>query len=108
MSPGDQTRDWVYISDVIDGFLQALSMPQAIGGTFNLCSGIETTLYDLALAIIAQMGSRIAVHRGSRPYRDGEIRRLVGDNSRAQTVLGWAPRVSLAEGLRRTIQATAI
>jgi UDP-glucose 4-epimerase len=108
MSPGDQTRDWVYISDVADGFLRALSAPQAIGGTFNLCSGIETTLYDLALAIITQMGSRIAINRGSQPYRDGEIRRLVGDNSRAQTVLGWAPRVSLAEGLRLTIEAIAI
>ena len=108
MSPGDQTRDWVYISDVIDGFLQALSVPQAVGGTFNLCSGVETSLYDLALAIVAQMGSGIAVHRGSQPYRDGEIRRLVGDGSRAQTILGWSPRVSLAEGLRLTIQAMTI
>ena len=108
MSPGEQTRDWVYVSDVVDGFLQAMSVPQAVGGTFNLCSGLETTFYDLAQAIVAQMGNCIAIHRGSQPYRDGEIRRLVGDNSRAQAILGWAPRVPLAEGLQRTIQPMTI
>ena len=108
MSPGEQTRDWVYVSDVVDGFLRAMSVPQAVGGTFNLCSGLETTLYDLAQAIVGQMGNCIAIHRGSQPYRAGEIRRLVGDNSRAQAILGWAPRVPLAEGLQRTIQAMTI
>ena len=105
MTLGEQTRDWVYVSDVVEGFLRALSVPQAIGGTFNLCSGLETTLYDLARGIVEKMGNRVAIHRGAQPYRVGEIWRLVGDNSRARAILGWAPRIPLAEGLQRTIDA---
>ncbi|MBL7199328.1 MAG: SDR family NAD(P)-dependent oxidoreductase [Anaerolineae bacterium] len=105
MTLGEQTRDCVYVDDIVEGFILAATVPEAIGGTFNLCTSREVPLYRIAQVIVEQMGHPIAIHRGALPYRGGEIWRLVGDNGRAREILGWAPRVSLGEGLRRTIAA---
>jgi UDP-glucose 4-epimerase len=105
MTAGEQRRDFVYVGDIVEGFIRAATVPEAIGGTFNLCSGRETAIYDIARSVVAQMGDPIAIHRGALPYRASEIWRLVGDNTRAREILGWEPRISLAEGLRRTIAA---
>lgn len=110
MTMGEQSRDWVYIADVVDGLIQAGTVPQAIGGTFNLCTGRETTLYETAQLISDQVAEEqecapIAIHRGALPYREGEIWRLVGDNSQARTVLRWEPSVSLRSGIRETVRA---
>jgi nucleoside-diphosphate-sugar epimerase len=105
MTGGEQQRDLVYVTDIVEGFIRAATVPQAAGQTFNLCSGHETALYEVARTIVEQMGNPIAVQRGALPYRDGEIWHLVGDNARARSILGWEPRVPLADGLRRTIQA---
>lgn len=105
MTLGEQTRDCVYVDDIVEGFILAATVPEAIGGTFNLCTSREVPLYRIAQVIVEQMGHPIAIHRGELPYRGGEIWRLFGDNGRAREILGWAPRVSLEEGLRRTIAA---
>ena len=105
MTLGEQTRDCVYVDDIVEGFILAATVPEAIGGTFNLCTSREVPLYRIAQAIVEQMGHPIAIHRGALPYREGEIWRLVGDNTRARETLGWEPRVPLGEGLRRTIAA---
>jgi len=107
MTAGEQGRDWIYVSDVVEGLLRAAAVPEAMAGTFNLCTGRETTLYDVARAIVSEMGDPIAIQRGALPYREGEILHLVGDNARARAVLGWEPAISLADGLRRTIAAYA-
>jgi nucleoside-diphosphate-sugar epimerase len=62
-------------------------------------------LYDVACSIVEQMGNPIAIQRGALPYREGEIWHLVGDNTRARTILGWEPRVTLEQGLADTISA---
>jgi dTDP-glucose 4,6-dehydratase len=105
MTAGEQGRDWIYVDDVVEGMICATMTDKARGGTFNLCTSYETTLYDTARAILAQMGDPVDIERGTLPYRVGEIWHLVGDNTRAQTVLGWKPTVSLDDGLRRTIAA---
>jgi len=105
MTGGEQGRDMIYVSDVVDGFLRAAAVPKAAGGTFNLCTGIETPLHKIARQIVDLSESTISIRRGTLPYRAGEIWHLVGDNSRARQILGWQPRVSLTEGLRRTIDA---
>ena len=106
MTAGEQGRDWIYVADVVEGMLRATSVPAAIGGTLNLCTGHEIALYDVARAIVRCLGDPVAIHRGALPYREGEIWHLIGDNTRARAILGWEPAVSLADGLRRTIEAT--
>jgi nucleoside-diphosphate-sugar epimerase len=105
MTGGEQRRDLVYVTDVAEGFIRAATVPEAVGGTFNLCTGQEVALYDVARSIVEQMGSPIALQRGVLPYREGEIWHLVGDNTRARTILGWEPRVTLEQGLAQTIEA---
>jgi len=109
MTLGEQKRDWIYVTDVVDGLIRAATVPEASGGTYNLCTGQETTLYEIAQLIVEQVGADravkpITVRRGALPYRAGEIWRLVGDNTRARNVLGWKPQMTLQEGIRETIR----
>jgi nucleoside-diphosphate-sugar epimerase len=105
MTGGEQRRDMIYVEDVVRGFLHAAAAPEAAGGTFNLCTGTEVPLHEVASTIVALAGTGIEVRRGALPYREGEVWHLVGDNRRAREVLGWEPRVSLADGLARTVRA---
>lgn len=103
MTHGEQLRDLVYVQDVIEGMLCAATTPNIEGQVFNLCSGRGISLAELAQRVMALMGNPIHVNLGALPYRPGQIWRMIGDNSRAKETLGWQPRVSLDEGLRRTI-----
>jgi UDP-glucose 4-epimerase len=105
MTAGEQKRDWIYVTDVVQGFICAGTAPKAIGGTFNLCTGEETTLYETAQAIVSLVGTQSRIERGALPYRQGEIWRLVGDNARARSTLHWTPQVALHSGIQKTIDA---
>lgn len=112
MTMGEQKRDWIYVGDVVEGMIRAAAVPEAVGGTFNLCTGHQATLYEVARLIVEQVGvirqtTPIAIHRGALPYRDGEIWQLVGDNSRARNILEWKPQVTLEEGIKETIWASS-
>jgi len=100
---GEQTRDFVYIDDVVDAWLRVLSLPETAGAVLNVGSGRETSVNELAAAVLASLGESPA---------SWEMRRQgaqLGDQSRAAadisgiSALGWAPSVSLAAGLERTV-----
>ena len=100
------TRDLNFVQNTVDGFLAAAEPVAALGQTFNLGSGSEISVGDLATKIIAMTGSNatIEVDPGRlRPDRS-EVERLVADSSLAERLLGWRPAVSLDDGLRVTIQ----
>jgi UDP-glucose 4-epimerase len=112
MTLGEQKRDWIYVTDVVDGLIRAATVPEASGETYNLCTGQETTLYEVAQLIVEQVSTDretgpIAIQRGALPYRAGESWRLVGDNTRARNDLGWEPQVTLHAGIRETVRAAA-
>jgi len=103
-SDGEQSRDFVYVSDVVDAWLAALDNPAADGRVFNLGCGESLSMNRLADEILAARGRSRAdypVERG--PERPGDQRHMTADIRRAREVLGWQPRVRLAEGLRRTL-----
>lgn len=99
------TRDMNYVSDTVEGLIQAAVAPNAIGRTVNLGSGREVSIENLA-ELIATLVNRDAVIE-SDPERErpknSEVERLVADNTAARELLGWKPSVSLEEGLRLTI-----
>jgi UDP-glucose 4-epimerase len=97
---GLQTRDYVYVGDVAEAALQALERPE-VTGPVNIGTGVETTVITLFETLRAAFGGKGEVRHG--PARPGEQRRSLLDASRARRVLGWAPRVALDEGLRRTV-----
>jgi nucleoside-diphosphate-sugar epimerase len=104
---GRQTRCFTYVSDTVRGTVLAAAVPEARGQVFNIGTPAETSIGDLAGMIVAAVGSRSPVRR--TPYEAvygagfEDIPRRMPDISRARQVLGWEPRVSLEEGLKRTI-----
>ena len=96
---GKQTRDFVYVGDVAAANLTALDTPY-VGG-INIGTGVETDLVTLYDKICRQMGSKVAAIHG--PAKDGEQRRSSLDCSHARKILNWSPKISLDEGLGRTV-----
>jgi UDP-glucose 4-epimerase len=94
---GRQTRDYVYAGDVARAFLAALGHD---GGVFNVATGVETSVLQLAAAIGAASG--IDREAALTPARLGELQRSVLDVSLAARELGWRPEASLADGLAET------
>lgn len=96
---GLQTRDFVYVDDVVRALLMSLEID--CRSEINIGSGIETTLLDIRQAIELALGEKILIEE--RPAKDGEQRRSCLSYSRAKAVLNWEPEVSLTEGVSRTI-----
>lgn len=99
------TRDLNYVSDIVEGFVRAAASPEAAGRTINLGSGRETRIEDLARMVATMIDRTITVERDEERVRPehSEVERLVADNTVARDVLGWAPSVTLEEGLKTTI-----
>lgn len=98
---GLQTRDFVFVGDIVAANLLALDYPKA--GTFNIGTGQETDILTIYLKLQELMGSPLGPVHG--PAKPGEQRRSALDSTRAQKELGWQPRVSVAEGLAQTVTA---
>ncbi len=98
---GLQTRDFVFVQDIVAANLLALNYPQA--GTFNIGTGRETDILTIYLKLQELMGSPLGPVHG--PAKPGEQRRSALDSTWAQKELGWQPRSSLDEGLARTVAA---
>lgn len=99
---GKQTRDFVFVKDVVRANLIAAANPAGAGEVFNICTGVETSILDLLEELSGVAGRNPEVRFGAA--RPGEIYRSVGDPGRAARVLGFRPEVSLAEGLRQTLE----
>ena len=101
----DARRDLTYVSDTVDGFLKVAEAPGVEGETFNLGTGSEVRIGDLAQEIISMVGRPVKIVIDSsrlRPERS-EVQRLLSDNTLARQRLGWQPSVSLQQGLQSTI-----
>ena len=98
-------RDFTYVSDTVEGFIRAATVA-AIGQTFNLGSGEEISVGGLVELVGEILGKRLQVEHDPRRDRPeaSEVDRLLADNTRAREVLGWAPTVSLRDGVGRTLE----
>lgn len=105
MTPGEQTRDLVYVDDVCRGLLAAATCPGVEGQIFNLASGREVEVGNLASQIYSLVGADPGlVVRGALPYRPGEVMHFYGDPHLAAEKLGWRAAVLLDEGLKWTLE----
>ena len=98
---GEQTRDFVYVGDCARANVLAAETASAGPGPYNIGTGEETTINQLAALIQEVSGYAGDIRHG--PERLGDILRNVSDSSRAREALGWAPTVGLREGLARTV-----
>ncbi len=94
---GLQTRDFVYVTDVVEAILLALGKGGS-GVVYNIGSGKELTIIDLERALSGVLNGKEVQPRFSEP-REGDIRRSVADITKARTSLGFDPRVTLESGL---------
>lgn len=102
----DALRDFTYVDDTVDAFIKAGQTDGIDGETFNLGSGSEISIRDLAALIFDLIGTTPEVEVDDERIRPAlsEVQRLLADNSKARQVLAWSPQVDLREGLSRTIQ----
>jgi UDP-glucose 4-epimerase len=96
---GRQTRDFVYVGDVVDACLAAAGHDAF--GPFNIGTGRETSVLELAAALREVTGDELAARHEAE--RAGEVRRSCLDVRRAAEELGWRPQTSLHDGLRDTM-----
>ena len=90
---GEQTRDFVFIDDIVDGWVRALNTPAARGGIINLGSGRSLSINELAAHVIAAFGHPPGGYQIDRaPGRPGEQRAVQADIGLAKSVLGWEPQ----------------
>ena len=101
----DAKRDLTYISDTVDGFIKVGQKPGVEGATINLGSGNDVSIGELAETIFDLLGRSVEIQVDPTRLRPekSEVMRLISDNSLAQSLLDWEPRVSLRKGLQRTI-----
>lgn len=98
---GSNTRDYVYVDDVVDAFVRA-SGAAGGGQRFNIGTGVETSDRALHTAVAKAVGA--PDEPDTAPARLGDLTRSCLDVRKAQMVLGWHPQVHLAEGVHRTVE----
>ena len=96
---GHQTRDFVYVEDVVEANLAAAQSTAT--GELNIGRGVQTSVLEVAEAL-AELGGR-PFEPEFAPAREGEVRHIALDATRARETLGWEPRAGLHEGLERTL-----
>ena len=100
---GEQTREFNFVDNIIDGLIMAGDHSGKLEGPINVASGDEVQIRAVVEKIASYTHTKSKVEIGALPYRPTEIWRMYADRARAESTLGWKPRVSLDEGLKRTI-----
>jgi UDP-glucose 4-epimerase len=99
---GEETRDFTFVGDIVDGLLRAGHFEAAVGQEFNLASGYETRIIDLAEMINSQVGNKAGITFTARRKWDTKPR-LLASVDRAKNLIGYQPNTPFAEGLKHTI-----
>jgi len=101
---GEQTRDFVFVGDIVDGWSRALTSKAAKGQIINLGGGRETSINDLAHAVTGAFGfAKGKYDIRHAPGRPGEQRSVQADVAKARELLGWSPKTSFEDGLKQTV-----
>lgn len=100
---GEETRDWTFVEDIVDGLLRAAHSEGVAGEAFNLASGSETRVIDVANRINEATGNKAGVHHIPRRKWDTKSR-LLASNEKACAALGFQPRTTMNEGIPATVR----
>ena len=102
---GSQTRDFIYIDDLIEAVVRAATTPDIGGETFQIASSRESTIIEISEMIRDELEQRSSVRMEtifSSP-RVGDVKRNYSDTSKARKILGWVPQTALKQGIVQTI-----
>ncbi|MCX8118183.1 MAG: GDP-mannose 4,6-dehydratase [Desulfobacterota bacterium] len=97
-------RDFLYVDDLVDCFLQVAACPQAYGEVFNVGTGVPISFVELAKKIVEIAGTgRVIFTEFTKERKEVEPGDYYTDISKIKRVVGWSPKTDLEEGLRKTI-----
>lgn len=99
---GQQTRDFVFVDDVVQANVLAAEAPNVSGEVFNIGAGTQISLNALLETIAGILG--VTPRAQYRPAREGDVRHSVADISKARSLLGFEPKTTLEDGLRQTVE----
>ena len=99
---GGQTRSFCYVEDMVDGLVRLMNSPPDVTGPINIGNPGEFTIRELAELVIEKTGSKSTIVQ--RPLPADDPRQRKPDIERAQSQLGWQPKVPLRDGLAKTIE----
>ena len=99
---GEQSRDFTYVSNVVDANMRAAESARAIGQVINVGNGVRVTLNNL-FSRLKSLTGQYNIEAEYQDARQGDVRHSLADISRARDLLGYEPHVDLEEGLRLTI-----
>ena len=102
---GEQSRDFIHVSDVVRAWADAIDAETTFGRVYNIGSGTPTSVNALLDTLLAEIGEQRAHYPISQePAQQGDIRVSAADISRISAELGWRPTTSMAEGLANTVE----
>ena len=101
---GQQTRDFIYVDDVVDANMAAVDITGARHAAYNVGTGQEVDIVTIYHALAAEIAPAMEPQYG--PAKPGEQRRIALDCAKVTEELGWKPKTSLQEGLARTVHYT--
>lgn len=104
LGDGNQTRDFVYVKDVVEAKLLAAEKARGVGEVFNVGTGVETSINELTKTIMSLTKREVPISHVSP--RKGDIYRSFGDISKARKLLGYEPRFGLEQGLQELIKSS--
>ncbi len=100
---GTQSRDFVYLDDVIEANIAAMNAQERIvGDVFNIATHTEISLNEVKEKLEKYLDRKLEVDQ--KPSREGDIKNIIADISKAQKILGWEPKVSFDEGLKKAVE----
>ncbi len=104
MTPGEQLRDFIFVNDIVEGYVRAATAKGIEGNVIDLGTGSPLTVREVVRRVFELAGSQARPLVGALPYRPGEMMEQVADTRPARERLGWQAMTSLEDGLRQTIE----
>jgi UDP-glucose 4-epimerase len=99
---GEQTRDFIYVEDVVEAICSAMSQTSLKTGVFNVCTGNAISIANLASTMMNLFNVQVPIKMEQK--RAGEVIHSLGDGGKAQRILNFTPQYTLKEGLKQCIE----
>lgn len=98
---GEQTRDFIFVRDTVEGMIRVYAEPATVGRIVNVASGREVSVNELVELLLDELDADVEVIHG--PPRPGDVRRHLASIDLARELVGFEPRISLRDGLAETV-----